>query len=171
MPGKHGEIVNLHNESTPLRQLTGYSLISPVKIIDLSSDLAIFSYWQGAVLNLNLTTMKQTTLILNIGLNVGNVEPEGQLVKTVLAIAEDFKITGLRLETDSEYNGIPERTLIVAVETDSLLYVSNLMYVAHFLKQESIAYLNPETQQGDLIFSPTYTGEGYDFDIHYFKHL
>lgn len=115
--------------------------------------------------------MKQT-LILNIGLNVGNVEPEGQLATTVLAAAGYFRIVGMRLETDSECNGVPERTIIVKVEVDDEVDVNDtLAYIAYALRQESIAYLNPETQQGGLIFSPAYTGEPYEFDIKYFKHL
>jgi hypothetical protein len=110
---------------------------------------------------------------LNIGLNVGNIEPQTQLSRTVrgllnnkeLSIFNDLKVV------ESTYQGMKERTLIVSIDNfldcDILHLQTIISMLAKDLKQESIALYHPD--HAVLIYNPDYKGEKLVFDMQYFK--
>lgn len=82
--------------------------------------------------------------VYSIGLNVGGSEPRGQLgasLRIAEALAERLVAVAM---TRGEWEGIPERTLQVALEVDGPLRANdiavNLMRALH---QECVAYIRP----------------------------
>ena len=88
-------------------------------------------------------------LILSIGLNVGNSEPQGQEARTLNMISALEPWTsfhpGNLTFINGEWEGIPERTiqarLTFATSEDRALAVEFLPAVARFLRQDAIAFL------------------------------
>lgn len=98
---------------------------------------------------------------INIGLNVGQQDPAGQLKKTIKLIQpEQFTIkTG-------EWQGVTERTLIAKIGAKKF---RELESICNELQQEAIAY--KAGRRTGLIFNTGYTGERYQFNQNYFNNL
>lgn len=103
---------------------------------------------------------------LNIGLNVGNSQPTGQLMKTFKLV----KPIHIRAKTtESTYQGNKEKVFICEVDYPLCDLDNFLQYLCVELQQECIAYKGDTNEQSGLIFNPNYTGEQYAFDINLFK--
>lgn len=79
-----------------------------------------------------------STLILNIGLAVGNDVPAGQLVKSLKYVVELFIPTELRTEIRQSAS---EPTLVVELETFAILLNDRLDLLARALDQDAVAGL------------------------------
>ena len=107
--------------------------------------------------------------VLNIGLENNPKGPEGVL-EVIEALFSFTELAESRVEM-GEFNGNPERTLIV--ELDSRLGVEslrlNIELLCDILTQESIAV--KFNGKGELIFNPAYNGERYEFNEDYFLNI
>ena len=98
---------------------------------------------------------------INIGLNVGQQEPAGQLRKTIKLIQpKQFTIQS------GTWQGITERTLIAKI---GIKKFRELESICNELQQEAIAY--KAGRKAGLIFNTGYTGERYQFNQNYFNNL
>ena len=78
-----------------------------------------------------------TNLTLNIGLNVGDSVPPGQLGRTIAALAHAFDPLFLRTELQSSAT---EQTLVVELGTDALTIPARVFSLCEELDQDAIAY-------------------------------
>lgn len=110
---------------------------------------------------------------LNIGLNVGDIEPQTQLSRTVRGLLNNKELSSfLNIKVvESTYQGMRERTLVVQVdnflECDILHLQTIISMLAKDLQQESIVFFHEEHEE--LIYNPDYKGDKLVFDMQYFK--
>jgi hypothetical protein len=109
-------------------------------------------------------------LVVNIGLNVGNLEPNSQAHETLSKFLELFHVKSNGFKVDkSSWEGATERVLVFktnAGRLSSLAISSILSMLCLSLNQDAIAFkLNGE---GFLAFNPNYSGERYTFSEEYF---
>lgn len=113
-------------------------------------------------------------LIINIGLNIGTVEPEDQLQRTLDLLKELFTIDVFKVDEgqwiNEEGETITEGVIVVSVNVGGLKESAiNLLMIslAIQLYQDAIAYkLNGE---GNLVYNPAYVGNKFSFDQEFFK--
>jgi hypothetical protein len=106
--------------------------------------------------------------VLNIGLNVGNVQPIDQLTKSLHAASCLFRIDNCKVVA-SQYSGQTEKTLVLYCTGDLTTVATRLSLLSKWLKQECIAYFDQYTERGELIYSPSFKGDKLTFDLLYFK--
>lgn len=110
---------------------------------------------------------------LNIGLNVGNIEPQTQLSRTIRGLLNNKELSSfLDIKVvESTYDRMQERTLVVLIdnflECDILHLQTIISMLAKDLQQESIAFFHEEHEE--LIYNPEYKGEKLVFDFIFFK--
>lgn len=111
--------------------------------------------------------MKQ--VILNIGLNVGTIEPMNQLTKTLDECTCIGHYTDVKINVGT-YQGMTERTLVLTID-----YVGNyesvknvLALISENLNQECIAIYNTQLNEGDVIYPLTHQGDKMKFNSKYF---
>ena len=117
-------------------------------------------------------------LVVNIGLNVGNVEPKHQLILTVDVLAHlfNFRFEDWRIHKgqwqDDEGDIIEERVYAVQINVGNLTIVAinNILEaVCEGLNQEAIAFkLNGV---GHVVYNSGYKGERFEFNSGYFKEV
>ncbi len=112
------------------------------------------------------------TIIVNVGLNVKDTEPQYQLDNTILTLISCFDLIDVRVRKDGEYLENSERTVVAKLRTKkdlSLVSVQELLSnVAENLEQECIAF-QYEGAEGMLAYSTSFEGERMLFDEKYFK--
>ncbi len=121
-------------------------------------------------------------LVVNIGLNVGNVEPLFQLKKTTdtLESAMTFNTKDARIHTgqwesveeDGTRTIIDERVLVVRVDVGEMTALSLAIIfeaICSSTKQDAIAFKLDGV--GHIVFNKDYTGERFEFNPNYFVEL
>jgi len=122
---------------------------------------------EAVTLNYLITMNK---VILNIGLNVGNVEPTKQLNTTLHILTTlSFSLTSVKVHENSEYNENGERCLVVYFDTEFDLTLISILIdaVCEHLEQQCIAV--KFNGVGKLVYDSNYNGERFDFVEKYFK--
>lgn len=110
---------------------------------------------------------------LNIGLNVGNIEPVTQLSRTIRGLLNNKELSSiLNIKVvNSTYDSLIERTLVVEIdnflECDILHLQTIISMLAKDLNQECIAFLS--TEHKELIYTPNFKGQKLTFDLRFFK--
>ena len=119
-------------------------------------------------------------LDLNIGLNVGNVEPAQQLQKTLNFFLELFGNAKpiFRIENgvyESQEGKIFERTLVIAMDSEFILssnsfdyFKERLQFLCKKLNQECIAYHLNGLKRGFLVYPNDFDGIRNEFSSEYF---
>ena len=84
------------------------------------------------------------TIVVSIGLNVGEVEPENQFFRTERALASLANSRGWMQQPqlylgESHWRGAPERFIQVRFVLANSNYINPIAAMAHSLKQECIA--------------------------------
>ena len=117
-------------------------------------------------------------VVLNIGLNIGTIEPTTQLQNVIIKLAKnDFLVRNIKVVNGHwlQANGIKieERTLIA--ETTSKFFgrllKRNVEYLATQLNQDSIAvreYLDGEELDEYLAYNMDWEGDRQEFESEYF---
>lgn len=109
-------------------------------------------------------------LVVNIGLNVGNLEPNSQAHETLSKFLELFHVKSNGFKVGKGvWEGATERVLVFRTNVGgvSKLAISAILsMLCVILKQDAISFkLNGE---GSLAFNPSYEGEKYTFNEEYF---
>lgn len=105
--------------------------------------------------------------ILNIGLTVNGIEPEGQLSKTLEATGfadrKDYKAV------KRQWKGKPENSVALRVEGEPHIMEKRLQNLCKKLNQNAIAVFDTVSRAGFMVYSPDYQGERYKWDANYFN--
>ena len=94
-----------------------------------------------------------TLYVLSIGLNVGSHEPAGQLGATLRATEAIFGNLHEVGMGASEWEGVPERFVQIAVRTEPAYLASALPVLARTLAQDAIAATQPDWCMWDLFYA------------------
>lgn len=127
----------------------------------------------------NISEFINSVVYINIGLNVGDEEPDNQHVKTCIFVQKLLKTLKAKYNVMyneqrlylSSYEGVPERTLAIRIvlNTHALSYISDLLTMLQTgckrLNQQCIALKVCES--GALVYSDSV--DTTNFDDHYFK--
>jgi hypothetical protein len=110
--------------------------------------------------------------ILNIGLNVGDVEPTYQLRRTLNSVMTYDIISNVKVvekKGSKASDWVDERTLVVEIinSMGKDYFQSLLQVICAELKQDAISY-KTSLGIGGLVFNETYKGERYEFKEEYF---
>ena len=117
-------------------------------------------------------------VVLNIGLNIGTIEPATQLQNVIMKLAKnDFIVRNVKIINghwlQADGVKIEERTLVV--ETTSKFFgrllKRNVEYVATQLNQDSIAvreYLDYELFEDYLVYNWDWVGDKQEFKSEFF---
>ena len=117
-------------------------------------------------------------LTLNIGLNVGTIEPLYQKQSSLIHVfslfdAETYKIRLHKGQyTHSDGTTVFERTLVIElhINIEQKDIESKLQILTKTLHQESIAYyFQSESIFSNLVYSDTHKGEKFAFNLAYFE--
>ena len=108
-------------------------------------------------------------LILNIGLNVGYIEPKTQLDRTAFHVEQLFPNSTTTVKDNLGGDWGKERIMIVSIDTDCpldllLLALEDLCFR---LSQNAISY-NLNSEYKGLAFAKSYEGERYEYNEAYF---
>ena len=108
---------------------------------------------------------------LNIGLNVGYIEPRIQEDRTNYHVNQSFGRLGLSVEVKDGLGGDwgTERVMIVKGETTLSLpqLRRELISMCARLHQDAISYRYNGI--GDIVFNESYSGEFYEFDKEFYR--
>lgn len=108
-------------------------------------------------------------LILNIGLNVGLVQPDEQLELTVNEVREPFPKSEYKVVESSGDWG-KENTAVFKIELDKYMSAENfpliMQYFCTVMNQDAIAY--KVNGVGYMAFNVDYEGERFKFNNEYF---
>lgn len=101
---------------------------------------------------------------INIGLNNNPLT-----LDQVANLLNRFKVFGLEdyQEKLGEYEDNEEPTFVGVLESITSNHVEALCEI---MTQECIAVYNHDTKVGELVYSPLYEGDKYEFDEKYFLH-
>lgn len=92
-------------------------------------------------------------------------------VITYLATLSGYHLAGYYVKT-MEFQGEPEPTVVAWLKTDysrQSKIIKDFEDIALMMTQESIALVSSEMEV--LVFNPTYSGDGYQFDPKYFEYF
>lgn len=109
------------------------------------------------------------TLQINIGLNNNLFTPEG--VISYISSNKEYRLMAYQI-VDAEFNGQVEPTFVGLLEykySRQSKILQDFENIASVMTQESIAIKTDRMQV--LAFNPSYNGEGYEFNIEYFKSI
>lgn len=117
-------------------------------------------------------------LEINVGLNVGSIEPSNQSYNTIEELSKmfNFGVHDFRIDTGEwwtkEEGEVVERTLVVGVDGGKLTSLSIsliLTNIAIILNQDAIAFrLNGE---GYMVYNPKFEGVKVEFKEEFFNTL
>lgn len=90
---------------------------------------------------------------------------------TYLATLSGYHLAGYYVKT-MEFQGEPEPAVVAWLKTDyarQSKIIADFENIALVTNQESIALVTSEMEV--LVFNPTYSGDGYQFDPKYFEYF
>lgn len=106
---------------------------------------------------------------INLGLNNNPMTADEAI--TYLATLSGYHLAGYYVKT-MEFQGNPEPTVVAWLKTDyarQSKIIADFENIASMMTQESIALVTSEMEV--LVFNPTYSGDGYQFDPKYFEYF